>query len=266
MAKHSLGCEFQELASWVQLDYEEKPDAIHLGRNPNHLECRAYKISPKLKLMAEDLNKQNQIRADMNPVVGAYNGLDSGVRYGTVFMFRIKFNNGPRVLIPLADQTVTPSSPLAYTIPAGAFTDPDVNETLAISLGVNPPPPIWLNFDPVTGAFSGTPSVIGIYPVAVVATDSDGLSATNQFSITVAMVPAEHHSLSLGFQTYGPSKVIVITLNGAAGAAYKLQRTSSLSGNVIWTDVATGTAGVDGAIVFYDASASGSMFYRAVPQ
>jgi hypothetical protein len=72
MARHSLGCEFQELASWAQLDYEEKPDAIYLGRNPTHLECRAYKISPGLKLMAEDLKKQNQIRVDMNPVTSAF--------------------------------------------------------------------------------------------------------------------------------------------------------------------------------------------------
>ena len=35
MARHSLGCEFQELASWVQLDYEEKQVAIRLGRNPS---------------------------------------------------------------------------------------------------------------------------------------------------------------------------------------------------------------------------------------
>ena len=70
-ARHSLGCEFQMLADWVQLDYEEKPDAIHLGRYPTHLECRAYKISPKLKLMAEDL-KKHQIRVDMNPVTSAF--------------------------------------------------------------------------------------------------------------------------------------------------------------------------------------------------
>jgi hypothetical protein len=72
MARHSLGCEFQAVASWVQLDYAEKPDAIHLGRNPTHLECRAYKISPKLKLMAEDVKKQNQIRVDMNPVTSTF--------------------------------------------------------------------------------------------------------------------------------------------------------------------------------------------------
>jgi hypothetical protein len=72
MARHSLGCGFQELAVSVQLDYEEKPDAIHLGRNPIHLECRAYKISPKLKLKAEDLKRKNQIRLDMNPVTSAF--------------------------------------------------------------------------------------------------------------------------------------------------------------------------------------------------
>lgn len=72
MARHSLGCEFQELAGWVQLDDEEKTDAIHLGRIPTHLECRAYKISPKLKSMAEGLEKQNKVRVDMNPVISAF--------------------------------------------------------------------------------------------------------------------------------------------------------------------------------------------------
>jgi hypothetical protein len=72
MAKHSLGCELQELASWAELSYTEKPDAIHLGRYPDRLECRAYKILPKLKLMAEDLRQQNKVRVDMNPVTSAF--------------------------------------------------------------------------------------------------------------------------------------------------------------------------------------------------
>jgi len=199
-------------------------------------------------------------------VVGAYNGLDSGVRYGTAFMFRIKFNNGPRVWIPLADQTVTPSSPLNYTIPAGAFVDPDVNEVLQISLGASPTPPLWLNFDSVAGTFTGTPGVVGTYPVAVVATDSDGLSATNQFSINVVVAPVDIHTLSLGFQSYGSSRVIALTLNGVVGGAYKLQRSPSLAADAVWTDVATGTTGAGGVIMFYDVSSSASMFYRAVPQ
>jgi hypothetical protein len=47
---------------------------------------------------------------------------------------------------------------------------------------------------------------------------------------------------------------------------YKLQRTPSLSGTVIWTDVTNATADVNGAIIFYDPISAGSMFYRAVAQ
>ena len=92
MARHSLGCEFQELASWVQLDYEEKPDAIHLGRNPGHLECKAYKISPKLKQMADDLKKQNQIRVDMDSATSAF------VDVSKVSLWSIDVPTGPNEL------------------------------------------------------------------------------------------------------------------------------------------------------------------------
>lgn len=72
MARHSLGCEFQFLSENVEMNYDEKPDAIHLRRNPDRLECRAYKISPKLKRLAESLKQQDQIRVDMEPVVSAF--------------------------------------------------------------------------------------------------------------------------------------------------------------------------------------------------
>ena len=67
-----MGCKFQEVAEWAQLDYDEKPDAIHLGRNPAKLECRVYKISSKLKEMAESLKQKNQVRVDMEPVTSAF--------------------------------------------------------------------------------------------------------------------------------------------------------------------------------------------------
>ena len=197
-------------------------------------------------------------------VVGAYNGLDSGLRCGTAFMFRTKYNNGPRVLIPLADQTVTVNSPLAFTVPAGTFSDPDMNETLVLT--TSPAVPAWLVFDPITGAFSGTPAVANAYPITVVATDSDGASATDQFVINAVAAPNTYSALSLGFQKFGSNQIIVVSLNGVSGAGYRLQRTPSLSGNVIWTDVATGTADVTGTISFYDPASTGSMFYRAVAQ
>jgi|ERR1019366_988138 hypothetical protein len=72
LPRHSLGCGFMFLAEDVEMDYEEKPDAIHLARNPSHLECRAYKISSKLKKMSEDLKGQNKIRVDMDPISSAF--------------------------------------------------------------------------------------------------------------------------------------------------------------------------------------------------
>ena len=181
-------------------------------------------------------------------------------------MFRIKYNNAPQVLIPLVNQTVTQNATRAYTVPAGTFADPDVNDALQLSLGASPVPPVWVLFDPLAGAFSGTPTVVGNYPVGVVGMDADGATATSQFTITVVAVQNLSASLSMGFQTIGAARVVVVSLNGAAGTGYKLQRTPSLAGNVIWTDVGTAVADGNGLITFQDLAAAGSMFYRAIAQ
>jgi hypothetical protein len=93
-------------------------------------------------------------------VVGAYNSLDGAVRPGAVYMFRLKFGNPPQVTAALVDQTVTGLTPLAYTIPANAFTDPDVEDALTLSLNANLGSPGWLNFNATSGLFSGTPGSI----------------------------------------------------------------------------------------------------------
>lgn len=89
IARHSLGCEFQMLAEWAQLNCEEKPDALHLGRNPAHLECRSYKISSGLKQMAEDLKRQNQVRVDTDPVTSAF------IDVAKVYLWSIDVPTGP---------------------------------------------------------------------------------------------------------------------------------------------------------------------------
>ncbi len=197
-------------------------------------------------------------------VAGAYNGLDAGVRGGTAYMFRLKYNNAPLVVTPLVDQTVTPSTPLAYTVPAGTFSDPDVEDALTLGLDLGLAVPAWLNFDAISGAFSGTPNAIGNYPVGVVATDTDGASATNQFSIHVMAVPNIYCTLKMGAQVFGDNQFAVVTLNGVAGTTYRLQRTASLSGTVVWTEVASGTTDGGGEIIFYDSNPPSPMFYRAV--
>jgi hypothetical protein len=68
----SLECDFQMLAEWAELNYDERPEGIYIGRKPTHLECRAYKISAGLKQMTEELKKRNQIRVGCEPVASAF--------------------------------------------------------------------------------------------------------------------------------------------------------------------------------------------------
>jgi len=72
MSGHSLHCTFTELSDWAQLDYNEKPDGIHLRRDSIRLECRSYKVTPDLVQMAEDLRQKNKVRADCDPVASAF--------------------------------------------------------------------------------------------------------------------------------------------------------------------------------------------------
>ncbi len=93
MARHSLACGFQELAEWAGLNYEEKTNAIYLGRNPAHLECRSYKITLGLKQMAQDLGKRNQVRVGVDPVTSAF------IDVAKVYMWSINVPTGPDGLI-----------------------------------------------------------------------------------------------------------------------------------------------------------------------
>ncbi|MBI2929819.1 MAG: tandem-95 repeat protein [Verrucomicrobia bacterium] len=104
-------------------------------------------------------------------------------------LYRLKFNNGPMLATPIPDQTVQAGSLLSFTVAPGTFGDADFGETLtyAALLTDNSPLPAWLSFTPGTRLFSGTPAPanVGSIFVKVIATDSDGASATASFKITV---------------------------------------------------------------------------------
>jgi hypothetical protein len=68
---HSLGCIISDLASNAGLGYEEKPDGIHMKREPHELECRAYGISKALVALMEQKRKVNDLHVDAEPVVSA---------------------------------------------------------------------------------------------------------------------------------------------------------------------------------------------------
>jgi VCBS repeat-containing protein len=98
-----------------------------------------------------------------------------------------------KVLIP--DQSVNEGSPLDFVFSVGTFEDPDGG---VLTYGASTTAtddrslPAWLNFDPATRTFSGTPSNIdvGILPITVKATDITGKSVSDVFLLEVKNVNA----------------------------------------------------------------------------
>ena len=101
-------------------------------------------------------------------------------------------NQAPVLSAPLADQSELEDSEVAFALPDGAFGDPDANDVLSYgaTLADGSALPTWLSFDPASGAFSGTPrqAEVGTLEVRVTATDPWDLSASDDFTLTVANV------------------------------------------------------------------------------
>ncbi len=101
-------------------------------------------------------------------------------------------NTIPSLAAPMGDLLTDEDQLFEFQIPAGTFSDADGGDTLTYTAttsdGVDLPG--WLSFDPAAGAFRGTPSNadVGTVDVTVTATDSDGASTSDLFSITVANV------------------------------------------------------------------------------
>jgi Ca2+-binding RTX toxin-like protein len=103
-------------------------------------------------------------------------------------------NEAPTVSVPLADHTVLEDASVNIQMLANIFVDQDAVHgdvlTYSASLANGGFLPTWLSFDPVTRTFTGTPlnGDVDIINVSVTATDTDGLSATNPFMLTVQNV------------------------------------------------------------------------------
>jgi hypothetical protein len=79
-------------------------------------------------------------------------------------------------------QAATNSQAFGLLLPADTFVDADVNDTLTLAASG----PAWLAFNPATATFTGTPPLPGTNTVVLIATDREGLTATNSFVIVVA--------------------------------------------------------------------------------
>lgn len=87
-------------------------------------------------------------------------------------------------------QTAAAGVAFAYAVPRNALweADPWDNTTLTATLADGSPLPAWLNFNPDSGLFSGSPmnSDQGVSTVRVTASDRGGLSASADFTLAVS--------------------------------------------------------------------------------
>ncbi len=102
----------------------------------------------------------------------------------------VNTNDAPELAAPIADQNASVNRSFSFQVPAASFTDVDAGDTLTFvaTLANSSALPAWLSFNPVTRAFSGTPTAsdIGILNVRVSATDNQGTLASDIFALNVA--------------------------------------------------------------------------------
>jgi len=116
----------------------------------------------------------------------------SGLSIGDNFGLTVgDVNDAPVVDAVIVDQTVSQDVLFSFAIPAGTFSDPDGDSlSYTTSLDDGSALPSWLSFDVATQTFSGTPGNgdIGALNLRVTATDSGGLSVSDNFGLTVGDV------------------------------------------------------------------------------
>jgi hypothetical protein len=167
-------------------------------------------------------------------------------------------------LIQMANESLMVGVPFAFSVPSGASTDPDIGDILGYNVTSNPSVPSWLNFDPVAGNFTGTPTAAGVYPINLVATDIYGLTATNQFSITVSLSGQSNFNiLSASLQPAVAQSIMNLQLSGVPGQAYRLQQATNLI-NPVWSNVSTQTADMNGLIQLNITNPPAPSYYRTV--
>ncbi len=106
----------------------------------------------------------------------------------------INMNEAPMVAAPLANQTAVEDTAFTFVVPGSTFADVDQVHgdtlTYSASLSGGATLPAWLNFDPLTRTFSGTPdnTGVGTLTVTVTATDQSSLSTSADFALAIQNV------------------------------------------------------------------------------
>ena len=107
---------------------------------------------------------------------------------GTFTLNVANVNDAPTLVDATADQSVDQDASFSLDV-SGAFADEDLGDTLTLSAALvgGAALPAWLNFDPDTDLFTGTPANddVGTISIELTATDNAGASASDVFDVTV---------------------------------------------------------------------------------
>jgi hypothetical protein len=121
----------------------------------------------------------------------------------------------PTVTDQTANQTWLQGQKISFALPAKTFTDPQ-NETLAytVTQSNGQALPSWLSFNATTKTFSGTVPVTGAesLTLAVTATDTSGLAASETFGATVPAAAAPIIADQTANQTWRQGQRVSLTL------------------------------------------------------
>ncbi|SFU20892.1 Putative Ig domain-containing protein, partial [Algoriphagus locisalis] len=101
-------------------------------------------------------------------------------------------NDAPTVANTISDQNATEDQLFNFQFAANTFNDIDIGDELAYSaqLSGGAALPAWLDFEPVTRTFSGTPgnNDTGAIEIEVTATDNSAAGTSTTFELTIAGV------------------------------------------------------------------------------
>ena len=101
----------------------------------------------------------------------------------------ISGNLPPVVAVPIGPVAFDEDAASGFVVSANTFQDPDAGDLLGYSAALDDGGalPSWLSFDPETRTFSGTPANgdVGSFQIRVTATDGDGASVSDTFSLSV---------------------------------------------------------------------------------
>ncbi|OKH29897.1 hypothetical protein FACHB389_25290 [Nostoc calcicola FACHB-389] len=112
-----------------------------------------------------------------------------------------ELNTAPILQNAIADQTAQEDQAFNFTVDANTFSDADTDDILTYTATLENDEllPTWLNFNPTTNTFSGTPTNqdVGSLNIKVTATDSAGDTVSDVFTLTVAQQNANVQSTLL---------------------------------------------------------------------